>query len=197
MSYPMYLGRLLSLRRHEPWAAVNLALPRDGWAEVWRRNYHDLRSVPDAEEVCVWVGTNDAKQERSLEQTLIACEAVLDQCRVAGRFVYLGTLPGKNGFGTSHEPWSMNAMIEKLNEAYRGLAHEQGIALVELANIPPGHFVDGIHLTQGGSVWVAEAFAAAIGARRERHVAASDRGRAPLRQPHGHAAAGTLLRGDG
>jgi hypothetical protein len=48
--------------------------------------------------VCLWVGTNDAKQERSLEQTLVACEAVLDQCHAAGRFVYLATLPGKTGF---------------------------------------------------------------------------------------------------
>jgi lysophospholipase L1-like esterase len=129
------------------------------------------------------VGTNDAKQERSLEQTLLACEAVLEQCRVAGRFAYLGTLPGKNGCGTSHEPWSMNAMIEKLNKAYRSFAREQGIALVELSSIPPGHFVDGIHLTQAGSVWVGDAFAVAIGARRERHVAASERGQAPLRHP--------------
>lgn len=166
MSYPLYLGRLLSQKHGQTWAAVNLAVPRDGWAEIWRRNYHDLLSVPEAREVCLWAGTNDAKQNRSLEQALAACEAVLDQCRVAGRFVYLATLPGKTGFGAPLEPWSMNGMIQQLNDAYRRIAEERGLSLVDLANIPREHFVDGIHLTQAGNVWVAERFAAAIEARR-------------------------------
>src|SRR5258706_2486774 len=62
MSYPIYLGRLLSRKHGQTWATVNLAIPRDGWAEIWRRNYHELLSLPDAREVCLWAGTNDAKQ---------------------------------------------------------------------------------------------------------------------------------------
>ena len=166
MSYPLYLGRLLSQKHGQTWVAANLAVSRDGWVEIWRRNYHELMLIPEAREVCLWAGTNDAKQNRSLEQTLIACEAVLDQCQAAGRFVYLATLPGKNGFGAPLEPWSMNEMIEKLNAAYRRIAGERGLALVELSNIPRDHFVDGIHLTQAGNTWVAERFAAAIEARR-------------------------------
>jgi len=187
MSYPLYLGRLLSRRERQPWTAVNLGVPRDGWAEVWRRNYHDLRSVPEAREVCLWVGTNDAKQERSLEQTLVACEAVLDQCHAAGRFVYLATLPGKTGFGTSQEPWSMNGTIEKLNEAYRRIARQRGIALLDLSNIPKELFADGIHLTQAGSAWVAERFATAIQRRRAGRSQRVEGGPAELRQPYGHA----------
>jgi lysophospholipase L1-like esterase len=166
MSYPLYLGRLLSEKHGQTWAAVNFGAPRDGWAEIWRRNYHELLSVPEAREVCLWAGTNDAKQNRSLEQTLTACEAVLDQCRVAGRFVYLATLPGKTGFGAPAEPWSMNEMIQKLNAAYRRIAQERGLGLVELAGMPREHFVDGIHLSQAGNMWVAQGFAAAIEARR-------------------------------
>jgi len=166
MSYPLYLGRLLSDKYHQVWATVSFAVPRDGWAEIWRRNYHDLLTVPEAGEVCLWAGTNDAKQNRSLEQTLIACEAVLDQCRAAGRFVYLATLPGKRGFGAPREPWSMNGTIEKLNQAYRAIAEARGLALVELVDLPADGFVDGIHLTQEGNRWVASQFAAAIEARR-------------------------------
>jgi len=73
MSYPLYLGRTLSQKHNQTWATVNLGVPGDGWAEIWRRNYHELLSVPEAKEVCLWAGTNDAKQNRSLEQTLIAC----------------------------------------------------------------------------------------------------------------------------
>ncbi len=166
MSYPIYLGRLLSRKHGQTWATVNLAVARDGWAEIWRRNYHELLALPEAREVCLWAGTNDAKQNRSLEQALIACEAVLDQCRAAGRFVYLATLPGKNGFGAPLEPWSMNTMIEDLNRAYRRIAEERRLGLVELAGTPREYFADGIHLTQTGNVWVAEQFAAAIEARR-------------------------------
>ena len=166
MSYPLYLGRTLSQKHNQTWATVNLGVPGDGWAEIWRRNYHELLSVSEAKEVCLWAGTNDAKQNRSLEQTLIACEAVLDQCRAAGRFVYLGTLPGKNGFGAPVEPWSMNAMIEKLNQAYKRIAAERGLSLVDLSSLPPEFFVDGIHLSQAGNVWVADRFVAAIEERR-------------------------------
>ncbi len=166
MSYPLYLGRALSGKHHQTWATVNFAVPGDGWAEIWRRNYHELLSVPEAREVCLWAGTNDAKQNRSLEQTLIACEAVLDQCRAAGRFVYLGTLPGKNGFGAPLEPWSMNDMIERLNQAYRHIAAVRGLSLVDLSSLPRECFVDGIHLSQAGNVWVADKFVAAIEKRR-------------------------------
>jgi lysophospholipase L1-like esterase len=166
MSYPLYLGRILSQKHDQVWATVNFAVPRDGWAEIWRRNYHELLSVPEAGEVCLWGGTNDAKQNRSLEQTLLACEAVLDQCRAAGRFVYLATLPGKRGFGAPREPWSVNGYINHLNEAYRNIAAARGLALVELAELPAECFVDGIHLTQEGNHRVAQHFAEAIEARR-------------------------------
>src|SRR5712691_10317140 len=166
MSYPIYLGRLLSRKHGQTWATVNLAVARDGWAEIWRRNYHELLSLPEAREVCLWAGTNDAKQNRSLEQSLAACHAVLDQCSAAGRFVYLATLPGKRGFGAPREPWTMNETIDGLNEAYRRIARDQGLALVELAELPAEMMVDGIHLTQEGNRWVAERFAQAIEARR-------------------------------
>jgi lysophospholipase L1-like esterase len=166
MSYPLYLGRILSKKHKQTWVAVNLAVPRDGWAEVWRRNYAELRSLPEAEEICLWAGTNDAKLGRSLEQAITGCEAVLDQCRAAGRYVYLATLPGKRGFGAPREPWNMNGMIARLNEEYRRIASERKLALVDLAGAPDDHFVDGIHLTQAGNRWVAEQFAAAIEARR-------------------------------
>ena len=166
MSYPLYLGRILSEKYGQVWATVNFAVPRDGWAEIWRRNYHELLTVPEAGEVCLWAGTNDAKQGRSLAQTLMACEAVLDQCRAAGRFVYLATLPGKRAFGAPREPWAMNGQIQELNEAYRRIAKERGLALVDLAELPSECFVDGIHLTQEGNLRVAQRFAEAIEARR-------------------------------
>jgi lysophospholipase L1-like esterase len=166
MNYPLYLARLLSTKHQQTWVTVNLGVPGEGWAEIWRRNYRELLQIPEAREVCLWAGTNDAKLNRPVEQSLIACEAVLDQCRAAGRFVYLATLPGKNGFGAPVEPWTMNDTIKRLNEAYRRIAASRGIALVDLSSMPHEHFVDGIHLTQVGNVWVAEQFAAAIEARR-------------------------------
>lgn len=166
MSYPLYLGQLLSKKYSQTWVAVNFGVPGECWAEIWRRNYRELLSVPEAGEVCLWGGTNDAWKDRSIEQSVIACEAVLAQCRAAGRFVYLATLPGKRGFGAPREPWSMNNNIEKLNDIYRKIAAERRLSLVELVDLPQEHFVDGIHLSQAGNVWVAEKFAAAIEARR-------------------------------
>ena len=57
-------------------------------------------------------------------------------------------------------------MIEKLNEAYRRIAVERGLSLVDLASIPRECFVDGIHLSQAGNRWVADKFVAAIEKRR-------------------------------
>ena len=166
MSYPLYLGRMLSERHHQTWVTVNLAVPADGWAEIWRRNYMELLALPEAGEVCLWAGTNDAWKKRSFREVVAACEAVLDQCSAAGRFVYLATLAGKRGFGAPREPWAMNEMIAALNEEYRRMVRERGLAIVELAEMPPELLVDGIHLTQDGNRWVAERFAAAIEARR-------------------------------
>lgn len=166
MSYPLYLGRMLSQKHRQTWVTVNFGIPGECWAEIWRRNYRELLSVPEGGEVCLWGGTNDAWKGRSLEESLTACEAVLDQCRAAGRHVYLATLPGKQGFGAPREPWSMNDVIKKLNDAYRRIAEERRLTLVELSDLPTEHFVDGIHLSQEGNRWVAEKFAAAIEARR-------------------------------
>src|SRR5436190_9205585 len=99
MSYPLYLGRLLSEKHRQTWVALNFGVPGDCWAEIARRNYGELASVAEAGEVCMWAGTNDAWKDRSLEQSMIACEATLDQCKALGRFVYLALLPGKTGFG--------------------------------------------------------------------------------------------------
>jgi lysophospholipase L1-like esterase len=166
MSYPLYLGRMLSQKHGQTWATVNFGVPGECWAELWRRNYHELLSVPEAGEVCLWMGTNDAWKGRDFEQSLTACEAVLDQCKALGRFVYLATLPGKRGFGAPREPWSMNEVIEKLNAAYKQIAERRRLALVDLTDMPQEHFCDGIHLTQAGNKWVAEKFLAAIEARR-------------------------------
>ncbi len=166
MSYPLYLGRLLSRRHGQTWVTVNLGVPGECWAEIWRRNYREIMSLPEAAEICLWAGTNDAWKGRSLEQSLTACEAVLDQCRAAGRLVYLATLPGKRGFGAPREPWTMNDAVVKLNDAYRRLTTERRLPLVDLAALPAEHFVDGIHLSQEGNRWVAERFADAIEARR-------------------------------
>ena len=166
MSYPLYLGRLLSERHGQTWVTVSFGVPGEGWAEIWRRNYRELLAVPEAGEVCLWAGTNDAWKKRPLPEILAACQAVLDQCSAAGRFVYLATLPGKRGFGAPREPWTMNEAIEQLNEAYRKLAVDRGLALVELAEIPSDMMVDGIHLSQEGNRWVAARFAEAIEARR-------------------------------
>jgi lysophospholipase L1-like esterase len=166
MSYPLYLGRMLSERHGQTWVTLNFGVPGECWAEIARRNYRELTSVPEGGEVCLWAGTNDAWKDRPLDQSLIAAEAVLDQCRAAGRFVYLATLPGKRGFGAPREPWAMNEQIKKLNDAYKQIAERRGLALVDLTDIPAEHFVDGIHLTQAGNRWVAEKFAAAIEARR-------------------------------
>jgi len=148
MSYPLFLGRRLSERHQQTWVTVNLGIPEDGWAEIWRRNYRELLSIPEAGEV------------------LTACHAVLDQCSAAGRFVYLATLPSKRGFGTPREPWAMNETIDALNQAYRQIARDRGLCLVDLTDMPAEMMVDGIHLTQDGNRWVAERFASAIEAWR-------------------------------
>jgi len=109
-------------------------------------------------------GTNDAKQNRSLEQALIACEAVLDQCRAAGRFVYLGTLPGRTASGLrsslEHERHDRTA-----EPAYRRIAAVRGLSLVDCRACRGSASWTAFHLSQP-EVWVADMFVAAIEKRR-------------------------------
>src|SRR5258706_13830213 len=109
-------------------------------------------------------GSSERSTSASLRRAAISLYASLSFA--LGRFVYLATLPGKRGFGAPREPWSMNAAIAKLNEAYKEIAARRRLALVDLSELPAEHFCDGIHLTQTGNKWVAERFCAAIEARR-------------------------------
>src|SRR5262249_36289329 len=65
MSYPLYLARRLSERHGQTWLTVNLGVPGECWAEIWRRNLRELRAEPEATEVCLWAGTNDAWKGRA------------------------------------------------------------------------------------------------------------------------------------
>jgi len=46
MSYPLYLGRMLSQKHGQTWVTVNFGVAGECWAELWRRNYHELLSLP-------------------------------------------------------------------------------------------------------------------------------------------------------
>ena len=166
MSYPIYLGRMLSQKHGQTWATVNFGVPGECWAELWRRNYHELLSVPEAGEVCLWIG-----HERRVEGPLD--RAVADRVRGRARPVpgarplrLPRDAPGQARLRRAREPWKMNDAIEKLNAAYKKIAEERRLQIVDLTDMPTEHFCDGIHLTQAGNKWVAEKFLAAIEARR-------------------------------
>src|SRR5207245_10514944 len=63
MSYPLYLGRMLSERPHQTWVTVNLAVPADGRAEIWRRNHKERRALPDAGRGRHWARTHGPAKE--------------------------------------------------------------------------------------------------------------------------------------
>ena len=62
MSYPLYLGRMLSQKHGQTWATVNFGVPGECWAELWRRNYHELLERKDVD--CILAAVPDHWHKR-------------------------------------------------------------------------------------------------------------------------------------
>lgn len=168
LHYPELLGRKLSAKYGQNWIGVEEGINGQKSADILRRFFKHLKSNREASEVCLWVGTNDAKRPGvppgMFRENL---ESFVRMAKFVRKPLFIGLLPGMKGFGAPD--YVDNSLIEAYNAEILDLVDKHNDPLVwyvDLRDLPVGMFCDGIHLTHEGNQWAADKFMAVI--ERER-----------------------------
>jgi len=164
--WPIELELLLWKKYRQNWNVINAGVPGETSIDVYKRAYSVIRSYPEAAELVLLVGTNDAKVQISTDPSIYAehVEAIL---RIASRFdkvPYLCTIPDLRGFGAPD--FCDGKMIEVYNKELVRIAKEWEIELVDLSGFPDSAYADGVHLNNSGYKMIADRVLRAIEARR-------------------------------
>lgn len=161
LHYPELLARKLSKEFDQYWTAVNHGISGQTTPEILRRCYGHVRSYPEAAEVFLWAGFNDAKVSVSTPVPVYEenMASMIRSILFAGRVGYLFLLPEMKGFGAPD--FVNNETIQKYNEVLVDLANFFGgktkrLYLVDVRDVPAETRVDGVHLTHEGNAWVAD-----------------------------------------
>jgi len=157
LSYPEMVARMFSVDR-QMWTAVNRGVSGETSAEILRRCYTHVHEFPDAHEVFLWAGFNDAKTQVKTPPNMYFDNMVsmINSIIATGRACYLLNLPAMEGFGAPD--FVDNKLIEMYNDELDILYDKYStcrVFPVDVSAIPSKHRVDGVHLTHAGNVWVA------------------------------------------
>jgi len=164
--YPIELELLLYSRHGQNWNCINAGVAGEISIEVYKRAYDVVRGYPEAAELVLLVGTNDAKMQVRTPPDRYSehVEAIL---RIAQRFdkvSYLCTIPDLSGFGAPD--FCDQEMIDEYNEYLQAIAAGWKISLVDLRELPDSCYADGVHMNNSGYKMIAEKVADAIERRR-------------------------------
>jgi len=162
LSMPRELGRLLSKKYDQAWIAVEKGVNGETSSQLLRRFYDVCRAYPEASEVVVCIGTNDAKQEVATPPEIFEqnYRELIRTTKILGKPLLMCLLPKPHGFGAPDH--IDTALIDAYNKIILKLAHEGSpkghhlVWYVESNKVPDGMQCDGIHLTHEGNVWFAE-----------------------------------------
>jgi lysophospholipase L1-like esterase len=166
LSFPELLGRKLSDKHRQSWIGVEHGINGQTSADLLRRMYGHLKAYPEASEVCLWIGSNDAKVNVATPPDVYRenVKSLVRMARFRGKPVFVGLIPHQKGFGAP------DYMDGRLVDEYNRILLEDivwgGDALephkmvwyVDLRGIPESMKCDGIHLTHEGNHWVANEF---------------------------------------
>jgi lysophospholipase L1-like esterase len=172
LSMPRELGRLLSKTHGQSWIAVEKGVNGETSPQLLRRFYDVCRAYPEASEIVVCIGANDAKQEVATPPNIFKANyrELIRTAKILNKPILMCLLPIPSGFGA---PDHVDIdLIKAYNKIIFDLAHEGGpkghhlVWYVESNEVPEGMQCDGIHLTHEGNIWFAEKVMAII--ERER-----------------------------
>ena len=158
LNYPEVLARLISSKYNQFWTSVNFGVSGQTTSEILRRNYKEIRSIPEAAEVFLWAGFNDAKVNiaTSPEDYAANMESMVRTILFMGKAVYLFDLPPMEGFGAPD--FVRNDLLLEYNEKIKELWNKYSnyrLYYVKVRDIPAEFRNDGVHLTHVGNEWVA------------------------------------------
>lgn len=158
LSVPMLLGDCLS-RGSQQWIAIDEAVNGETSGSLLRHLYKTVRGYPEAKDVIICVGTNDAKIPALPDNHFIRNYIeILKTLTILGRRAFMCTVPQREGFGA---PDRINAeAVDRYNECISNLAMiDSSMTIVDIRKIPKGYRPDGIHFNNKGNQWVAKKIA--------------------------------------
>lgn len=164
--YPIELELLLWRRWMQNWNCINAGIAGETSIDVYKRAYGVLRAYPEAAEMVLLVGTNDAKDQVKTppEAFIEHVEAILRCADRWEKMTYLCTIPELKGFGAPD--FCSPGLIAKYNTELSMLAERRGVKLIELRGLHKDCYADGVHLNNQGYKMLAIRVAQAIQERR-------------------------------
>jgi lysophospholipase L1-like esterase len=162
LSVPRYVGDALS-KSGQRWVGIDEGVNGETTSELLRRFYRVVRAYPEASEVVVCSGTNDAKRP-SLPARIFKrnYEELLRTLAILKRRCYACLLPTRTGFGAPDNV--DNDAIVEYNEIIRSVAtrSQDSVSIVDLTCVLDTCRDDGIHFNVVGDKWAATAIAETI-----------------------------------
>lgn len=104
--YPFFLETRLCEEHDQNWVCHNHGVAGETSYEILQRAYPVMSSYPDAKEVVINCGTNDAKvDEPDLEPYQFAehVQAIVRRAKILGKRVFVTNIPPVKGFGAPDE----------------------------------------------------------------------------------------------
>lgn len=165
--YPVELELLLWKLYKQNWNCVNEGIAGETSIDVYKRSYRVLRSYPEAREVILLVGTNDAKEQVKTPPDRYEehVEAILRCATRWDKISYLCLIPDLRGFGAPD--FCSQELIDEYNKRLQALAKRWGNRLVDLRGIAFSCYADGVHMNNAGYKEIATRVARVI--RDSRH----------------------------
>lgn len=161
LSVPMLLGDALSIN-DQKWIAVNEAVSGETTGSLLRHCYKTVRAYPEAQDVVVCVGTNDAKVPALSRAHFTRNYRELTKIlAILKRRAFLCTVPKREGFGA---PDRLDADVLKTYTEVIWDSHRAfpGSTIVDFAKVPKGNRPDGVHFNLAGDQWAANLIASSI-----------------------------------
>ena len=165
--YPIELELLLWRRWQQNWNCINAGVAGETSIDVYKRAYGVLRSYPEAAEMILLVGTNDAKDQVKTppEAFIEHVEAIVRCAERWDKMAYLCTIPELKGFGAPD--FCDPDLIVQYNSELAILALRRETKLIELRGLPASAYADGVHLNNNGYKMLAVRVAQAIQEKRQ------------------------------
>ena len=151
LSFPNKIGMMLGTK--QLWTSINLGVPGETTADMLRRSYREVKLYPEAKEIILLAGTNDAKDNVPIEVFKENYMSIIKDFIILGKRVYVCTIPLKKGFGSPGYLKNINNLIKEYNKFIRDFSPKQ--ILIELEDLPKEYFIDGIHFNHKGNIEVA------------------------------------------
>lgn len=164
--YPIELELILWERHKQNWNCVNSGVNGEASIDVYKRAYDLIRRYPEACDLVLMVGSNDAKMQIRTPPDRYAqhVEAII---RIAIRWekvVYLCTIPDMRGFGAPD--YCDVSLLKQYNAKLPMISEKYGCSLIDMSGFSADLYADGIHLNNAGYKEIAVRVANAIEARR-------------------------------